>query len=162
MRRLTLIRHAKSSWDDPELTDFERPLNARGRRDAPEMAQRTKALGKPPLQLISSPALRAITTARIFAEVWRLPLEDIVIEPRLYDASSARLLQLIGDIEDEPSHAIIVAHNPGLSELCHALASCPFRELPTTGVVSLNLNIERWSAIAPDSGHVEVYRYPKE
>lgn len=162
MRRLTLIRHSKSSWDDPEISDFERPLNARGRRDAPEMAERTRSLGKPPLQLISSPALRAITTARIFAEVWGLPLDDILIESRLYDASSARLVQVIREFEAEAAHAVIVAHNPGLSELALALASCPFRELPTTGVLSLELDIEQWIAIAPQSGRVGVYRYPKE
>lgn len=91
MKRLTLIRHAKSNWNDPDLTDFERPLNGRGRRDAPVMALRlAEAVGAPDLW-VSSPALRAITTARLFAEALSVPDTHVLLSPDIYDADLARL-----------------------------------------------------------------------
>src|SRR5579863_6516167 len=116
-RRLVLVRHAKSSWDYAELSDFERPLNARGRRDAPLMARRLAAVLKPPLRLISSPALRAITTAHAFAEALGQRHEDVRLEPRIYEATPAALLSLVQQLDDADAQVLLFGHNPGFSDL---------------------------------------------
>ena len=104
MKTLTIIRHAKSSWEQEGLSDFERPLNERGRRDAPVMAARLKqAVGQPEL-LVSSPALRAITTARVFADVLGISKDSIQLQSRIYEASVGTLLQIIQGFDDQYSH----------------------------------------------------------
>lgn len=163
MKALSLIRHAKSSWTYPELTDFERPLNDRGRRDAPRMAQRlARELGRKPLRLLSSPATRAITTARVFAEALGLDLEAVQIEPRIYDASRKTLLELVNGLPDSAAQVLLFGHNPGLSELAHTLADCPFDEIPTCAVVRLELEIPSWKKAVPGSGRLGAYLYPKD
>src|SRR2546426_10315742 len=104
MRLLTLVRHAKSSWDYPELSDFERPLNERGRRDAPAMAQRISRLPPKPDLLMSSPATRALATARLFAETLGFPMQDITIDARIYDASPETLLNVVRQLDDAARH----------------------------------------------------------
>src|SRR5438128_760349 len=100
MRLLTLVRHAKSSWDHAGLSDFERPLNDRGRRDAPLMAQRLMRLPPRPDLLLSSPATRALTTARLFAETLAIPVEKIGVDSRIYDAAPETLLRVARDLDD--------------------------------------------------------------
>lgn len=163
MKTLTLIRHAKSTWQYDELTDFERPLNSRGRRDAPRMAIRVfDALGLPD-RWISSPASRAITTARLFASALRLPDPPIDIRTEIYDASADRLMALIGDLDDALSHVWLFGHNPGLSELAERLSPQNAPEhLPTCAVASLHLEIASWSAVAAGSAQLAAYLYPKQ
>lgn len=162
MKLLTLVRHAKSSWDYEELSDFERPLNARGRRDAPLMAERVRRLIGVPQRLVSSPALRAITTAQIFAQSLDMDLHDIVLRPRIYDASSATLLKVVQSFDDADQHAMLFGHNPGLSELAHQLARCHFVDLPTCGIAHLSLNIQHWRDAAARCGELLHHTYPKE
>lgn len=161
MPLLTLIRHAKSSWNYPELSDFERPLNERGRRDAPRMAARlVRDLPAPDL-LVSSPATRALTTARSFAETLGLDTARIHIEPRLYEASRKTLLEIVAGLPDSAGHALLFGHNPGLSELAHTLADCPFDEMPTCAVVHLRLDGKGWKPL-PGKGRLLAYLYPKD
>jgi phosphohistidine phosphatase len=162
MRRLTLIRHAKSSWDYAELSDFERPLNARGRRDAPAMARRLAAELERPLCLVSSPALRAITTAHAFAEALGLPQTAIRVEPRIYEASRGNLLQLVRELEDTDSHVLLFGHNPGFTELAQLLAPCPFAELPTCAAATLGLDAAHWREVRAGAGSLLRYEYPKK
>ena len=162
MRRLTLIRHAKSSWDDPALPDFERPLNARGERDAPEMARRLAAQLERPLKLISSPAVRARATAEAFAAALGLKPGVIAFEPRLYETRADLLLRLVRALDDADAHVVLVGHNPALSELARTLADCPFDELPTCAVATLRFDVPRWREVKPGRGTLERYRYPKE
>lgn len=163
MKILTLIRHAKSTWEYPDLSDFERPLNNRGRRDAPRMAARAfDTLGLPD-RWVSSPASRAITTARLFAGALRLVDPPIDILPDLYEADTARLLERIGSFDDTLNHVWIFGHNPGLSELAHWL--CPGEapdHLPTCAVVSLHLSPAHWSGVTGGCGQLGAYLYPKQ
>ena len=162
MRLLTLVRHAKSSWDYEELSDFERPLNERGRRDAPQMAQRAnKLLGRPD-RLVSSPALRAITTAHVFAESMGLALEEIVLQPRIYEATPQTLVQILRLLDDADPHVMLFGHNPGFSQLANLLAPCPFDEMPTCAVVQLALDIAQWRDAAPGQGKLRHYLFPKD
>ncbi|MDB5974319.1 MAG: hypothetical protein JWR07_1079 [Nevskia sp.] len=162
MRRLTLIRHAKSSWDYAELSDFERPLNARGRRDAPAMAARLASQLERPLRLISSPALRAITTAHTFAAALAVPNTAIRIDPRIYEATRGTLLGIVREGDDADSHVLLFGHNPGFSELAQLLAPCPFSDLPTCAVVTIGFEAPQWRDIRHSSGVVQRYDSPKK
>lgn len=162
MKLLTLVRHAKSSWDNPDLEDFERPLNERGRRDAPMMAERVRGQLPRPDRLVSSPALRAITTARRFAEALGLDANDILIQPKIYDATLETLLRLLRQLDDGDGHAMLFGHNPGFSELSHALARCNFNDLPTCAVVHLQLDIEHWGQADGRCGKLLAFLYPKQ
>lgn len=162
MRLLTLVRHAKSSWDYAELTDFERPLNERGRRDAPAMAQSLrKRIGRPD-RIVSSPALRAITTARIFAEALGTPLEDIAVQPQIYEASPETLLKVLRGLDDRDRHVMLFGHNPGFSELAHELAHCNFDELPTCAVAQFELAVRVWGEVNYGCGTLLHYTSPKK
>ncbi|AXQ29181.1 hypothetical protein D0B54_10995 [Solimonas sp. K1W22B-7] len=162
MRLLSLVRHAKSSWDYEELSDFERPLNERGRRDAPQMAQRAYRLLGRPDRLVSSPALRAITTAHVFAEAFGLGMDEIQLQPKIYEASPGTLLQLLRQLDDADGHVMLFGHNPGFSQLAGLLAPCPFDEMPTCAVVQLALDIDHWRDAAPGQGKLRHYLYPKD
>lgn len=162
MLRLTLIRHAKSSWADESLDDFERPLNERGRRDAPRMAERVlRELGKPD-RIVSSPALRALSTARIFAEQLGVNHDSLLILPRIYEASAQTLLQLVRSFADHEKHVMMFGHNPGFTELAQSLAACAFSEMPTCAVVQIEVDCARWSEISEHSGRMRYYAYPKQ
>ena len=161
MYRLSLIRHAKSSWDHAELSDFERPLNDRGRRDAPVMAARLKARGAPPDVLVSSPALRAISTARVFASVWGVPGDEILLQSKIYEASAGTLLSVVNGFDDRHRHIALFGHNPGLSQLAHLLADCSFDDLPTCGIAQLSLTIRRWADATPGCGTLVYSSRPK-
>ncbi len=162
MRRLTLIRHAKSSWDYAELSDFERPLNARGRRDAASMAQRLAPELERPLRLISSPALRAITTAHVFAAALGLPNIHIRLEPRIYEATRTALLGLVRECDDADRHILLFGHNPGFSELAQLLAPAPFGEMPTCAVATLAFDVPHWRELRHGGGVLQRYEYPKK
>jgi phosphohistidine phosphatase len=162
MRLLTLIRHAKSSWDSPGLSDFERPLNERGRRDAPLMATRVNATLPQPQRLVTSPALRAATTARCFAEQLGVPLRDIRFESAIYDAGVPDLMRVVQSLDDSDLHVFMFGHNPGFSDLARRLAPCPFSEMPTCAVVSLELDAALWNTVRAGCGRVREYLYPKD
>lgn len=162
MRRLILVRHAKSSWDYAELSDFERPLNTRGRRDAPAMAKRLAAALQPPVKLVSSPALRAITTAHIFAEAYGIPHLAIRVEPGIYEASHGTLLGLVQQLDDADQQVLLFGHNPGLSELALMLARCTFADLPTCAVATLRFDAASWREVRRGGGVLERYDYPKK
>jgi phosphohistidine phosphatase len=162
MRSLILIRHAKSSWDNAALDDFDRPLNDRGRRDAPVMAQRFAHSVESPLQLVSSPALRAASTAAVFAEALNVAPAVIRYEPAIYEASVGTLMEIVRHLDDAQANAALFGHNPGLSDFCHALARCDFSEMPTCAVARIDFDIERWTDVAPKRGRLMAYSFPKE
>ncbi len=162
MLRLTLVRHAKSSWADPGMRDFERPLNARGARDAPVMALRLSELKRLPDHLVSSPALRAITTAGVFAERLGVPAESIRLEPRIYDASAETLVEVVRELDPKARHAMLFGHNPGFSELSRWLATSPFYDMPTCAIASLELQISDWKELGAGCGRLAHYLFPKD
>lgn len=162
MKTLTIIRHAKSSWEQEGLHDFERPLNERGRRDAPVMAARLRQSAEVPELLVSSPALRAITTARVFAEGLDISVDAIQIQAKIYEASVSTLLQIIRGLDDQYAHAALFGHNPGLSDLSRKLAPCDFDELPTCGIVQLGLPTDHWRDVSANSGKLLYSSWPKD
>lgn len=162
MRELHLIRHAKSSWDDPRLPDYGRPLNSRGVNDASKMATVFAAALTSPAMLITSPAKRAWQTAITFARALHVPDRLIYREPAIYEASVQELFEVISGLNDDVMLVLLFGHNPGLSELANRLAKCPFSTLPTCGIASVALDISHWRDIRPGSGRLLAYRYPKQ
>jgi len=164
MRSLTLVRHAKSSWDNAALSDFDRPLNDRGRRDAPLMAQRLVHLldGEINVQLVASPAVRTTSTARIFAEALGQPPASIRFDQRIYDADADALLAVVRSLDDQHSNAVLFGHNPGISDFCHQLARCDFDDMPTCAIARIDFDLIHWRDLAPGRGRLLAYTFPKE
>ncbi len=164
MKRLILIRHAKSSWEYPMLADFDRPLNPRGRRDAPIMAQRLQGLLTPPFRLIASPAVRALTTAQLFAETFEIPDAQIRIDKRIYEATPGTLLHLVNTLDEADEQVLMFGHNPGFTDLIQLLVDdrLPFIELPTCGIAVLAFDVAQWSDIVPGDAQLQAFRCPKE
>lgn len=147
MKRLTLLRHAKSSWSDERLPDVERPLNARGNRDAPLMGARLKARGEFPSLILSSHAVRAKATARLVAEALG-SLERIRLERTLYHADPAALLHIASGLDDGLEHVVLVAHNPGLTDFANRLLpDLGLANLPTAGIVAVDLATAHWAEV---------------
>ena len=161
MKNLTLLRHAKSSWSDASLADFDRPLNRRGERNAPDMGDRIAAAGIRPSMIISSPAARAITTARIVARQIGYPAEFLQRDERLYLATLATLLDFVGEQESKVNNLMLVGHNPGLTEFANYLVPGLTDNVPTCGVVSVNVDADDWNLGAARGIELEIYDYPK-
>lgn len=162
MKRLYLIRHAKSSWDDPRLADFDRPLNDRGKRDAPRMGRRLAGAGHRPDLLLSSPARRAFGTAKRVARELGLGKDDIVTSSRLYHADESRLLGEVQAQPDEAGSLMLFGHNPGLTGFATRLCRYPFGNVPTCGVVCIDFPVDSWRGVAYDQGVLQFYDYPKK
>lgn len=162
MKTIYLIRHAKSSWENPGLRDKDRPLNSRGRRDAPFMAKLLRGQGVNPDQLISSPANRALTTATFFAEAFGKRADDIIIMDRIYEAYSEDILQIIRQLSDEWHTVLLFGHNPTFTDVANYFTRRLIANIPTCGIVQLNADIDRWAAFSPDTAEVANFMYPKQ
>ncbi len=162
MKTLYLTRHAKSSWKELDLDDFDRPLNKRGKRDAPFMGQLLKKKNILPDVLISSPAVRAYTTARTIATEIGYPAENIMTDENIYEASSSELLDIINSIEDENRSAMLFGHNPGFTMLSNYLSGKDILNIPTCGIVKIEFEKEKWSDIEIDTGKLIWFEYPKK
>jgi phosphohistidine phosphatase len=149
MKRLLLVRHAKSSWADPGQRDIDRPLNERGRRNAPEMGKRLRERGLVPDLIVSSPARRALATAQLLADAFGMARGDIEIVDALYEASTATWLETIGALPAAVGTALMVGHNPELTELANLLCrETRIDNLPTCGVLCLEYGVRGWPATA--------------
>jgi len=142
MKTLLVLRHAKSSWNDPALDDHERPLNKRGRRDAPRMGELVREYGLIPDVIISSNAARARLTAEAVAEAARYAGE-ILLDPRLYLACPADILSLLTAVRENAGTVMIIGHNPGLEELVEQLTG-ERQDLPTAALAQIGLPIDQW------------------
>jgi phosphohistidine phosphatase len=161
MKTLTLVRHAKSSWDHPGLTDFERPLNQRGIRDAPRMGSRLAARNEPPQSIISSPAVRALTTAKVIASALGYRAAGIIADERLFHAYSEQLLDVIRGFDASLRHVMLVGHNPGLTNLVEQLAQAGIANIPTCGIVVIDFSIDHWRDLSDGAGELLLFDYPK-
>ena len=160
MKTLFILRHAKSSWDHPGLSDFERPLNDRGVRTAPFMGELIKNKGLSPDVIISSPAVRAQTTAELVRESAGIASE-IRLDDRIYEASPQNLIHVISEIDDTLNSAMLVGHNPGLEALIRHLTG-QLEPMPTAALAVIALNIDTWAEIKPASGTLAALYRPKD
>ncbi|MEZ5561891.1 MAG: histidine phosphatase family protein [Gammaproteobacteria bacterium] len=162
LRRLTLLRHAKSSWQETGASDHDRPLSQRGRQDAPVMGRRLLARGSRPSLILCSTALRARHTAQIIARELGYPGEFLQREPGLYLATPEQIMAVLAGQADAFRNIIVCGHNPGLTELANRLAGSDIDNIPTCGMVAIDLDLESWTEIANASGSLQLYDYPKK
>lgn len=146
MKEILLIRHAKSSWDDPALSDRDRPLNERGEHDARKMAERLAQRGVGAELILSSPARRALATAQIFGRKLGYGGADIVVDARIYAASADDLLDVIHELDDKRRSVMLFGHNPGLTDLANRLSS-QIAEMPTCAVAEFSFDAKSWARI---------------
>lgn len=147
MKTIVIVRHAKSSWDVPSLDDHQRPLANRGLRDAPLMGARLAEWGPPVDRVISSSAVRALTTAELVTEEMGLPWDEIQVEDDLYHATEYEMLDLIREQDDYLDGLMLFGHNPGMTYLVNDLSDLDLDNLPTCGVVVLQFEVESWLEI---------------
>jgi len=162
MKSLTLVRHAKSSWSDPDLADFDRPLNKRGRRDLPVSARRFAAACPVPGRIVSSPAARALATARGFADALGIAPDAIVEDRRIYEASHASLLEVIRGQPESVGDLVLVGHSPGIADLAHALCGAPDGKFPTCAILRMRIPDGRWADLGQGDGELRLFDTPKE
>ncbi len=162
MKTLLLARHAKSSWKDQTLADCDRPLNNRGRRDAPRMGKRLANRQVQPDLVVSSPALRAMSTAKAITAEIGYPAKDIVVEERVYHGGIAGLLTAIRELDDAASCAMLFGHNPELTDLVNQLARCNIANVPTCGIAHIQFTATSWRDIGEVGGHLVDFDYPKK
>lgn len=161
MKTLYIIRHAKSSWDSPALHDFERPLNKRGERDAPAMAKRLKEKNVLPDRMLSSPANRALTTCKTFANILAFSTSKIVTDQALYHAGEETILEIIRKTPSFVNTLLIFGHNPGFTDFANELCNERITNIPTTGIVGCSLTISSWNSIDWGKGEMFLFDYPK-
>lgn len=163
MLRLTLVRHAKTSPAAPGQEDWDRVLEARGQFDAPEMARRLKDSHGKPDRILTSPAVRAITTTNIMTRVLSVPAANIVQDERLYLASPKAMLEVVRELGENAAHLMVVGHNPGITEFGDKLsADRSLDNMPTCAVYSLEFDIERWRELDWSSGLNAAFDYPQK
>lgn len=161
MKTLYLVRHAKSSWKYPKLDDFERPLNKRGRKNAPFMGSILRKLNVSPDLVISSPASRAAMTARTIAAALNYPLENIHYSEAIYEFGEKALIDVVKQIDDAVNQAMVVGHNPATNGLANYIGDQPVGNIPTCGVFCVELEISSWKNISAHCGTVKFFEYPK-
>jgi phosphohistidine phosphatase len=161
-RLLFLVRHAKSDWAYDGLSDIDRPLNERGYRDAPVMAARLAKLGHLPERVVSSPAVRAVSTALIFARQLEHDASKVVLEPKLYEASPTAFLSVIAAQPDAAHKLMVFAHNPTLTDVASELGGVAISNVPTTGVVCIRFEAVTWQDALSRKGALEFFEYPKK
>jgi len=161
-KRLYLVRHAKSSWQNLSLNDFERPLNKRGKRDAPFMGDRLQKHKVRPDILVSSPARRARKTARTIAGKIDYPLKKIIFMEEIYAEGLDALVSLLKGLDDSLRTVMLVGHNPNLTMLAELLTSKAVGNIPTCGIFCMEFNTDSWQDIAPGSGSFIFLDYPKK
>lgn len=160
MKKLFIIRHAKSDWSNPNLDDFDRPLNHRGLKNAPFMGKVLKEQSISPDLILSSPALRAITTAQIIANEIGYKNEEISLNVDIYETDYITLLNTIKELSDKNQTVFLVGHNPGLSDLVDYL--CPMNlSMPTCAIVELDFNTLSWEGISKENTDFVSYDFPK-
>lgn len=162
VRRLYLIRHAKSSWAAPGLRDFDRPLNSRGKLDAPFMGKRLAGYGICPQLILASPAKRTRKTAQYIAEAVHYPTAEIVFSEAIYEAGVADLLQVIAQSPVDAGVLFLVGHNYAITDLAENLTGQNLGNIPTCGVVGIEFSAQSWADIIPGLGRLLFFDYPKK
>ena len=161
MLSLYLIRHAKSSWADPGMNDFDRPLNDRGKKNAPFMGKQLRKRGEQPDLLVSSTANRAISTARLIAHELNYSLNKIKPNDALYHASVATWLKEVNALPDKKKTIMVFGHNDGITAFANYLTDEEISNIPTCGIVKINFDFDTWKMVSKGNGTMDYFDYPK-
>lgn len=161
MKKLLLIRHAKSSWTNAFQGDFERPLNDRGHRDAPAMAEKLCKRGITIDCFVSSTANRARTTAEYFANAYGKSKKDIVFFPELYHAPEAVFLNVIKQLPNTCNNIAIFSHNPGITHFVNSLTNNRLDNMPTCGIFAITVNTTDWALFEQAAKAFWFFDFPK-
>ncbi len=162
-KTLLLVRHAKSSWDDFALSDFERPLNDRGKTDAPKMAKRLRKKNVKIDAFISSPAKRAKKTAEYFIKEFDRDTDEIILVSALYDAGTNNFSDTIKDIDDKYKSAAVFSHNPGITDFANQLIDkANIDNMPTCSVFAVKADVEKWKDFSKAKKEFLFFDYPKK
>lgn len=159
MKTLYIVRHAKSSWKDLSLADFDRPLNKRGQNDAPFMAQKLKDMNISVDKIISSPALRAKTTAEVLYSTLEIE-NELEFDSKIYDYHFESIEPIVKLFDNNYSDIILVGHNPSLNEFVGIYLGLE-DNIPTNGVIGINFDIEQWDEVSPKKAQQLFFIYPK-
>ncbi len=160
-KRLIIVRHGKSDQVQNGRSDFERILNHRGNKNAHEMAERISAKGIVPDLFVSSPANRALGTAKHFADVYAVPYNEIQQELSIYEANTTALLNVVNTLNNEYNVAALFGHNPGLTDFVNYLADAKIYDLPTASVSVIDFSFDDWSLLSQHTGSLFLFDYPK-
>jgi len=161
MKQLLIIRHAKSSWENLLQKDFNRTLNERGMKDAPAMAKRLLTKGIEIDQFVSSPAVRAFTTATFFAEAYGKKAKHIIQIPELYHASEEVFYKTISNFNDTFKTVALFSHNPGITDFVNSLTDARIDNMPTCGVFAVKASISKWKDFSDNNNQFWFFDYPK-
>ena len=163
MKKITIVRHAKSDWGIESLKDIDRHLNERGYSDAYSMSDWFRNMQPLPDAMVSSPAVRAISTAFIFARAFERAENSIIISPELYEATPGPIKKVIAGLNDKANSVMLFGHNPGLTNFANETCSeMYFENIPTCGIVTMELEISSWQQILTNGkGHMLNYKFPK-
>jgi phosphohistidine phosphatase len=160
MKTLYLLRHAKSSRDDSSLPDRERPLEARGERDAEKMSKRWSHVTKKPDLIVSSPAARAVATAKVFAAALGYEITRVKVDDRLYGADVGTLVTIVEALDDKLKRVMLVGHNPGFAELAHHFDD-EISQMPTCALAELRFDAASWVGIGQAKPERTVFDSPR-
>lgn len=161
MKTLYIVRHGKSSWEDEGLRDFDRPLNERGCSNAQEMAKRMESKKLFPEIIYTSTANRALSTARIFSEILSIEDHKIYLTEELYLASSDQIMDVIYSFDDSFNSVMIFGHNPGFTDLANKLSGLSISNLPTSGVLMIKFEVDKWTEISRQKLIDQFFDFPK-
>jgi phosphohistidine phosphatase len=163
LKTLILIRHAKSSWDDPTLPDFDRPLNDRGKKDAPKMAKRLADKKINIDAFTSSPAKRAKKTAELFIKEFDRDENEIILFPSLYHADVNDFFEAISVVDDKFKSIAVFSHNPGITSFANKLVEkAQLDNMPTCSVFAVKADIKNWSKFKDAEKEFWFFDYPKK
>jgi len=157
---LHVVRHAKSSWDYDGIADIDRTLKSKGIRSAYEISRKMKLSQQLPQLIISSPAIRALHTAVIFARVLEFPLKKLEINNILYESSAEKIIELIRNSPDDLTSVMIFGHNPDLTDLVNHYLKQPLTDIPTSGAVTLKFKTTSWKEISHETRDSEFFYFP--
>jgi phosphohistidine phosphatase len=161
MKTVILIRHAKSDWGDPSLNDFDRPLNERGKTDAPVMGHRLVDNKVKIDQFISSPAKRAKKTATIIAKAYKKDKDDILFRDELYGAGENVFWDVIINADKKAENIAIFSHNPGITDFANQLTETRIDNIPTCGVFAVKAHCDKWKDFKEAKKEFWFFDFPK-
>ncbi|MGB1037571.1 MAG: SixA phosphatase family protein [Bacteroidia bacterium] len=159
MKRVLLMRHAKSDWSNDDLSDHQRPLNNRGKNDAPRMAIEVAERGIFPELILVSDAERTRETWELIKEYF--PTSQTVFIPELYLASSSEILRIVSEVDDLVDNVMIIAHNPGITTAFYDIAKVRIDNVPTSGIGCIKLIANQFKDILTPGNELEYFIYPK-